>query len=228
MSPERWPAYRAAGDAALLVEFGDTLDPEINRRALAFAEQVAQAHAPGITDSVPTYCAVLIHYEPLQLSFQTVTAWAQAQLAQTTPLTALRRHQIEIPTCYGGEAGPDLEFVAHYHHLTPEEVVRQHSRMDYTVYMMGFMPGFPYLGGLPPELETPRLETPRTRVPAGSVGLAGKQTGIYPLESPGGWRIIGQTAVKLFDPALDPPALLAPGDQVRFVPVARETARRGA
>jgi KipI family sensor histidine kinase inhibitor len=123
---------------------------------------------------------------------------------------------IEIPTRYGGEYGPDLEFVAKHNGLTPDEVVRIHTSQSLRVFMLGFSPGFPYIGPLAPEIAAPRLATPRTLVPAGSVGIAGRQTGIYPSESPGGWRLIGRTDLKLFAPAKDPPALLRPGDYVRF------------
>jgi KipI family sensor histidine kinase inhibitor len=129
---------------------------------------------------------------------------------------------VHIPTLYGGEYGPDLEFVAQHAGLTTEEVVSVHSGSDYLTYMMGFSPGFPYLGGLSNTLTTPRLETPRTEIPAGSVGIADSQTGVYPLASPGGWRLIGRTPFKLFDPGADPPSLLKAGDYVRFVPMATE------
>jgi len=210
------------------VEFGETIDPAVNRRVLASARQFEQARLPGVGDIVPTYRSVLIHYDPLVLSWEAVMAWVRTQAASIDPQPGVSSRRIEIPVVYGGEFGPDLDFVARAHDLSPEEVVRLHWSAEYIVYMMGFMPGFPYLGGLPPELETPRLENPRTRVRAGSVGLAGRQTGIYPLDSPGGWRIIGHTSVKLFDPALDPPALLAPGDRVRFVPVLPGGGPRGA
>jgi len=224
MNAENWPDYRPVGDAALVVEFGEAIDPAINQRVQAFAQRLEAARLPGITDIVPTYRSVLIHYDPLRLSYEEVTSWARVQFQPAGLPVSAGRNRIEIPTVYGGEFGPDLDFVARYHHLSPKDIIRLHSSADYTVYMMGFMPGFPYLGGLPPELETPRLETPRTLVRAGSVGIAGQQTGIYPLDSPGGWRVIGHTAVKLFDPALDPPTLLAPGDTVRFVPVSPEKA----
>ncbi len=222
MNAEHWPDYRPVGDAALVVEFGEAIDPAINQRVQAFAQRLEVARLPGITDIVPTYRSVLIHYDPLPLSYGEVTAWAKAQSQLAGLPVSARHNRIEIPGIYGGDFGPDLDFVARYHHVSPEDVIRLHSSADYTVYMMGFMPGFPYLGGLPPELETPRLETPRTLVRAGSVGIAGKQTGIYPLDSPGGWRVIGHTSARLFDPALDPPVLLAPGDTVRFVPVSPE------
>jgi len=133
------------------------------------------------------------------------------------PLPQARR--VEIPVCYGGEWGPDLDFVARHAGLTTAEVIRRHAAAEYTVYMMGFLPGFPYLGGLDVSIAAPRLETPRRRVPAGSVGIAGEQTGIYPLASPGGWRLIGRTEVALFDLTARPPCLLAPGDQVQFIPI---------
>lgn len=218
MNTEPWPIYRAVGDAALLVEFGEAIDPIINQRVLASTRRLEQARLPGVVDIVPTYRSVLIHYDPLVVSWDAVMVWVRTWAGSTDPQTSASSRRIEIPVVYGGEFGPDLDFVARTHGLSSEEVIRLHCSVEYIVYMMGFMPGFPYLGGLPPELETPRLETPRTGVRAGSVGLAGKQTGIYPLDSPGGWRIIGHTSVVLFDPALNPPTLLTPGDRVRFVP----------
>jgi KipI family sensor histidine kinase inhibitor len=126
---------------------------------------------------------------------------------------------VEIPTVYGGKDGPDLDFVAAYHHISPEDVVRIHAGAVYQVYMLGFTPGFAYLGGMDPLIAAPRLAKPRTKVPAGSVGIAGVQTGVYPLETPGGWRIIGRTPLRLFDLLAEPPVILAPGDEVRFMPV---------
>jgi KipI family sensor histidine kinase inhibitor len=145
----------------------------------------------------------------------------QGLLAMTSK-DGFQPRRVEIPTIYGGEYGPDLDFVAQYHHLTPAEVIRIHSGVDYPVYMLGFIPGFAYLGGLDAAIATPRLDQPRTRIPAGSVGIAGAQTGVYPLDTPGGWRIIGRTPLRLFDPLADPPALLSPGDIVRFIPVSEE------
>jgi KipI family sensor histidine kinase inhibitor len=130
---------------------------------------------------------------------------------------------VKIPTLYGGEMGPDLVFVAEHNGISIDEVIKIHSGAEYRVYMLGFSPGFPYLGGMPKSIETPRLSSPRTVIPAGSVGIAEKQTGIYPNASPGGWRLIGQTPIRLFDPETYPPALLRPGDQVQFVPIDQET-----
>jgi inhibitor of KinA len=222
------PRFLLAGDAAVVVEFGNEINLEINHRVHALARALAEHPLPGLGEAVPTYRSLLLHYDPLRLSYAEVEmSVAEAlQTCDATPPPELRL--VEIPTVYGGEHGPDIGFVAEYNGLTVEEVIRLHSEATYTVYMLGFTPGFPYLGGLPDALVTPRLETPRQRVPAGSVSIAGAQTGIYPLATPGGWRLIGWTPVMLFDPARTPPALLQPGDRVRFVPIAAEEAERGA
>jgi KipI family sensor histidine kinase inhibitor len=208
-----------AGEAALVVEFGDAIDPAINDRVAALAAALATAPLRGLGEAVQTYRSLLIHYDPLVVSAehlcQHVTRLATGDGA------ALQRQTrtLEVPTAYVGEHGPDLSSVAALTGLSERDVIRLHSETLYTVYMVGFLPGFPYLGLLPEALTTPRLETPRTAVPAGAVAIAGRQTGIYPLQSPGGWRIIGHTPLLLFDPERDPPAWLAPGDQVRFVPI---------
>lgn len=222
---EIWqPRFKPAGDSAVLVELGDAIDPAINRRVHALAEAInnltlAEEAASPIGEAVPAYSSVLVQYDPLVMDYTLVVDWIQSLLQQLSaaPLVAPRR--VEIPTRYGGECGPDLEFVARSHNLSPAEVIRIHSQAEYTVYLLGFLPGFPYLGGLDERIATPRLEKPRRRVPAGSVGIAGQQTGIYPLESPGGWQLIGRAQVCLFDPLRHPPALLAPGDLLKFVPV---------
>jgi inhibitor of KinA len=221
------PRFLLAGDAALVVEFGDAIDLEINRRVHALARALARRPLPGLGEAVPSYRSLLVHYDPLRLSYAQVESFvAEAlQWREDAPLPEPRL--VEIPAVYGGEHGPDIGFVAEHNGLAVEEVIRLHSEATYSVYMLGFTPGFPYLGGLPDALATPRLETPRQRVPAGSVGIAGAQTGIYPLSTPGGWRLIGWTPVMLFDPARTPPALLQPGDRVRFAPVS-EGAARGA
>jgi len=211
------PRLLPAGDAALVVELGDTIDPAINRRVHALAHTLAAMAVPGVIESVPAYRSLLVHYDPLVLSYAQAREAAAAALGRCADLPPQEPRTVEIPTAYGGEYGPDLAYVASYHGLSVEEVVRLHSGAIYTVYMLGFTPGFPYLGGLPPQLATPRLATPRTVVPAGSVGIAGPQTGIYPLSSPGGWQIIGRTPAVLFDPQRDPPALVQPGERVRFV-----------
>ncbi len=210
-----FPRFSPAGDSALLVELGDQIDLPTNRRLHALASWLRGV--PELGEAVPGYATLLVHYDPLRLSYAGVLdrIWqglaAAEQAAQTTP------RRVVIPVRYGGEDGPDLEFVAQHCGLSMDEVIRRHSQGEYVVYFLGFTPGFPYLGGLDPSIAAPRLPSPRVRIPAGSVGIAASQTGVYPLESPGGWRIIGRTDVALFNPFNQPPALLAPGDEVRFI-----------
>lgn len=219
MASAEWPRYLPAGDAALVVEFGDRIDKGINRQVHVLVRLLAQDPPPGLGEAVPTYRSLLVHYDPLQMGYDDVTRLVRDRLRRSEEVPPPRPRTVEIPTVYGGEFGPDLPFVAEHNGLAVEEVIHLHSSVDYPVYMLGFTPGFPYLGGMPTAIAAPRLETPRPRVPAGSVGLAGQQTGIYPIASPGGWRIIGRTPMVLFDPHRDPPALLAAGDRVRFVPI---------
>lgn len=216
------PRLLPVGDAALVVEFGEGIDPEVNARVMALARALAASPLPGLGEAVPSYRSLLVHYDPLLLPEERLRRHL-ARLAATAGAGAEHQPRLrEVPTVYGGEYGPDLDSVCEITGLPANEVIRLHSETIYTVYMIGFLPGFPYLGLLPEALETPRLATPRTRVPAGAVAIAGRQTGIYPLESPGGWRIIGHTPLQLFDPTRTPPSWFAPGDQVRFVPVDAE------
>jgi KipI family sensor histidine kinase inhibitor len=209
----------ALGDAAVLIRLGDEIDLGLNQRVHAL-EALLQVTAPdGILATVPAYCTLLIHYDPLRLTFTQVASWVTEQMERVEATTRSEPRRVEVPVQYGGEYGPDLEAVASSTGLSTAEVIRLHSQREYTVYMMGFTPGFPYLGTLPEPLVLPRLETPRTRVPAGTVAIAGSQTGIYPLASPGGWHLLGWTPLKLFDPASERPFLFAPGDQVKFIPV---------
>jgi KipI family sensor histidine kinase inhibitor len=236
MSQPQYPRYLPAGDQGLVVEFGDTIDPAINRRvrALFLALQAGPAPSspdrpwdpasagfriPGIVDLVPTYRSLLITYDPLRLPLDDLQR-ALITLEERPGRAPMPTPRIlEIPTAYGGPFGPDLAFVASHNGLRQEEVVAIHCGTDYLVYMMGFSPGFPYLGGMSERIATPRLETPRTAIPAGSVGIAQTQTGIYPVESPGGWQLIGRTPVALFDAARHPPVLIEAGDYLRFVPI---------
>lgn len=213
-----------------MVEFADAISPEANERVYALAEALRRRPLPGLREAVPTYRSLLLHFDPLTLEEARLRRHVEALLrGDAVRLAPEREPRLrEVPTLYGGAMGPDLPSVAELTGLTEAEVVRLHSETIYTVYMVGFLPGFPYLGVLPEALETPRLEEPRLVVPAGSVAIAGRQTGIYPLESPGGWRLIGRTPLRLFDPRRDPPAYIAPGDRVRFVPVsAAEYERAG-
>lgn len=204
-----------ASDRSLLVRFGDEISPAIHRQVRDF---VRAFRAPWVTNLHPAYATVLISFDPRRTTHAEMEAAAQAAAA-ATPETDARL--VEIPVHYGGEDGPDLDDVARINNLTPEEVIAIHASVEYLVYFLGFSPGFPYLGGMREEIAAPRLAVPRKHVRAGSVAIGGRQTGIYPLASPGGWRIIGRTDLELFRADRRPAALLEMGDRVRFV-------RRGA
>jgi len=208
-----------AGDSALVIEFGDEINQEVNRKVHALADALGKSSLPGLGEAVPTYRSLLIHYDPLCLSCDEVKAFVLEVLQKCEEKSPPKARVVEIPVVYGGEFGPDIEFVAEHNGLSVEKVISLHSGVTYTVYMLGFTPGFAYLGGMPEAIATPRLETPRTLVPAGSVGIAGEQAGIYPIATPGGWRLIGRTPLKFFGPERDPPTLLKAGDLVRFVPM---------
>lgn len=208
---------RPASDRALLVSFGDAITIEAHRevrRLLAALE-----HRPaGILNLHPAFASVLVDFDPRRRTHDEVSVLVRERMAAGAPTAGDDPRLIEIPVCYGGEFGPDLASVAEHAGLTAEQVVELHASSSYLVYFLGFSPGFPHLGGLPGKLATPRLPAPRKRVPAGSVAIGGSQTGVYPMESPGGWRIIGRTPLRLFDPDASPPALLRAGDTVRFIP----------
>lgn len=204
------------------MELGDAIEPDVNFKVRALAEVLQNMALRGLQGIVPTYRAVLLVYDPMLTEphfLMDMVRLAEERL----PNTKLPPHRkMEIPVCYEGEFGPDMEFVAAYHGLSAEQVIQIHSSQDYQIYMMGFTPGFPFLGGLPEVLATPRLETPRLLVPAGSVAIAANQTGIYPIASPGGWRIIGRTPLRLFRPELSEPFLYRAGDIIRFRPISAQ------
>lgn len=209
---------REAGDSALLVELAAVIDPEINAHAIAIAAAVESERLPGVRDVVPTYRSVALHFDPLVITGEEVRAALERALE--APRTQADSRAIDVPVVYGGDAGPDLDEVADWAGLTPDAVAQLHASPTYRVFMIGFLPGFPYLASVDERIAAFRRVVPRVRVPAGSVGIAGRQTGIYPRESPGGWQIIGRTGLRLFDPARVPPALFQPGDSVRFIPSA--------
>lgn len=210
--------FLPVGDTAFAVEFGSVIAPEINALVHRTAALLALAPPAGLVETVPTFRSLLVHYDPLVTSADALQAvLAALDLGETAGAAPARLWH--LPVLYGGEAGPDLEEVARATGLSVPEVIAQHSGTTYRVYVQGFLPGFAYLGDLPAALDLPRLSVPRVRVPAGSVAIAQRMTGVYPLESPGGWRLIGNTPVRFFDPTLTPPTLFAPGDGVRFVPV---------
>ena len=218
------PDIERLGEDGLLVRLGTAIDPRINARVHALARQLAASRPDWVRDIVPAYASLAVFVEPgrpphASDPLDAAIDWIRAQPADVVADTAIPS-VVEIPVRYGGEDGPDLAAVAAHAGLDPADVISRHAAVDYTVAMLGFAPGFPYLLGLDPSLAMQRLQTPRLRVPAGSVGIGGAQTGIYPRSGPGGWRIIGRTETVLFDPRHSPPSLLSPGDRVRFVPVA--------
>ncbi len=218
------PALLPCGDQALIVEFGDAIDPAVNRRVHDLAHAIESAGVAGVYDLVPTYRSLLVYYNPVRTSWTELEGSLRSLLSDTGERGLSAPRVVLLPTFYGGEYGPDLEFVAENAGITPDEAVALHSGTDYLVYMMGFSPGFPYLGGLDERLATPRLESPRLEIPAGSVGIAEIQTGVYPVASPGGWQLIGRTPLRLFDETAEQPAVLQAGDYIRFVPLETEAA----
>ena len=222
----RTPQYRIMGDRSLLVELGNHIGIDVNKRVRELFTTLKFAPLEGLVEVIPAYASLLLIVDPLKVSLSLLQKEIQHTLKTLDPSRIPEPKTVDIPVVYGDEYGPDLEWVARYHDITPDEVVRLHTAQIYHVYMIGFVPGFPYMGELPKTLVTPRRETPRTVVPKGSVGLAQAQTGIYASQSPGGWQIIGRTPLTLFNAAKTPPALLQMGDQVRFVAIqADEMAR---
>ena len=211
--------FLPAGDKSLIIEFGDSISPEINKEIRNMYIAMEKSGLDGIIEMVPTYRSLLVSYNPLKIKYKDLCSKLREYEENLGDSGSEPAKVVEIPTIYGGEYGPDLEFVAQHNNLSVDEVIEIHSSRNYLIYMLGFTPGFPYLGGMSEKIETPRLKTPRTKIPGGSVGIAGKQTGIYPIDSPGGWQLIGRTPVKLYDPFAEPPVLLNAGDYVRFVPI---------
>lgn len=214
------PTISPVGDCAISIDFGQVIDPKINRHIRQIIEQIKDLQLDGIIELVPTYCALLVQYDAMVYSYSDICRILEPTLQESVTDSANELVTIvEIPTVYGGEFGPDLGFVASHNHLSEAEVVSIHSGTDYLVYMLGFIPGFTYLGGMDPRIATPRLSSPRTLIPAGSVGIAGEQTGTYPSDSPGGWQIIGRTPVTMYDMSKKQAALLQAGDYVRYVSI---------
>jgi inhibitor of KinA len=211
------PKIVPLGDSSILVQLGSDIHISVNQRVHALANLIEASRIHGIIETVPAYATLLVQYDPLVLSHSQIKEFLWEKISQSGTTVSRKPKQVQVPVRYGGEHGVDLETVAHHLHLRVEEVIHIHSGKLYTVFMMGFTPGFPYMGRLDDALVMPRLETPRTRVPAGTVAIAGSQTGIYPIASPGGWQLIGWTPLQLFDPNSDTPFLFAPGDEVKFV-----------
>ena len=214
------------GDCAVTVQVGYEISEETNRKVVSLMRALAEAAIPGLRELVPSYSAVCVHYDPEQISYEQLLERLNDLEIKELSSESASQKIVEIPVCYGGEYGPDLAFVAEHNGLSPEEVIAIHSGGTYLVYMLGFLPGFAYMGGMDERIATPRLTSPRARIPAGSVGIAGGQTGIYPLASPGGWQLIGRTPVKMF--AMEGETgkfALSAGDRVKFVPITEEQYR---
>ena len=223
----QYPRIIPASDSALLIEFGDAIDYAINARVYSLQSDIEASDInEGIVEFIPSYRSLLVEYDPVKFAHDDirdrVAALLEDRSATASSFTDDGGEPHQIPVAYGGEYGPDLETVAEHAGLTPEQVIEIHSGTDYHVFMLGFAPGFPYLGGMDPRIACPRLATPRTLVPAGSVGIAEAQTGVYPNASPGGWQLIGRTPMALFDVNADPPAAMLPGTKVNFVPISHD------
>jgi KipI family sensor histidine kinase inhibitor len=212
------PRFLASGDTALCVEFGDRIDREVSARVLALANRIQAAEIAGVVELVPTFRSLLVHYDPSVSSQATLRAALEPLVVKLGAAEGASRRWT-LPACYDVSVAPDLEEVAARTGLSVREVIERHSAVTYHVYMLGFLPGYPYLGDLPPELALPRRENPRTRVPPGSIAIATTMTAVYPLESPGGWHLIGRTPVALWDVRRDPPVLLSAGDKIVFAPI---------
>ncbi|MQF81477.1 MAG: 5-oxoprolinase subunit PxpB [SAR202 cluster bacterium] len=218
---QRFPRVVPAGDSAILIELGSEIAPEISSMVFALTDLVKDAGLNSGLEVLPTYRSVLVYYDPLVSSYVEMFDAVNGALERLVePVNGNSSVKIiEIPVVYGGDDGPDLDFVANHAGITEDAVIELHSGTEYRVYMLGFSPGFPYLGGLDERIAAPRLKTPRVLVPAGSVGIAESQTGVYPDAGPGGWRIIGRTSVPLFDVNSSTPSLITPATKVRFIPV---------
>ncbi|WP_291493025.1 5-oxoprolinase subunit PxpB [Desulfurella sp.] len=208
--------FLPAGDKALVVEFGNEISEEINNIVINLSFFIETLNLPEIEEVVPTYRSLLIYYNPTRSNIIELKEKIEGLIENLTMIKPKEPKTFFVPVLYGGEFGPDLSFVAEFNNISESEVIRLHTSVKYKIYMIGFAPGFPYLGGMLEKISTPRLETPRKLVKAGSVGIAGKQTGIYPIDDPGGWRIIGRTPIKIYNPLNDPPVLFLPGDYIKF------------
>ncbi|PLR75586.1 kinase inhibitor [Bacillus sp. V3-13] len=219
------------GDNAVIIELGEDINIETQQKVQFIASLLDKNTEDWMIEYIPAFTTVTLFYDPVKVStkakkhtlpYDFVCSRLRSLLAEVTTGNQANQRVVQIPVCYGGELGPDLEFVAGHNGLTTEEVIHIHSTGDYIVYMIGFAPGFPYIGGMSEKIATPRRKTPRIKIPPRTVGIAGKQTGVYPIETPGGWQLIGRTPVELFRPDEEPPSLLRAGDRIQFKPISYE------
>ena len=211
-----------AGDSSILIEFGKEISPEINQKIAATVQLIKDQQIEGVVDVIPAFCSLLINYDPRVVLYDQICERMKGLANMDAKTGAGSKRIFEIPVCYGGKYGPDIDTIADNAGLSVEEVIKIHSSKDYLIYMLGFLPGFCYLGGLDERIHTPRLANPRIKIPAGSVGIGGSQTGIYPLDSPGGWQLMGMTPVKTYNPARETPILVQAGDYIRFVSISEQ------
>lgn len=220
--------FTALGDRAVTITLGTTIDEVTRLRVQSLCAALDAQPVPGLIEYVPAFASLTVHYDPARVPlasggtspYESLCALLTDALQRATPASIPTPRTVTIPVAYGGEFGPDLEDVARHAGISPDDVIALHTSGDYVVHMVGFIAGFGYLGGLPHKIATPRRATPRTLVPASTVGIGGSQTGVYPIDSPGGWNLIGRTPLTMFDPRRDPPTLLHAGDRVRFVALA--------
>lgn len=208
--------FYPAGDSALVAEFGQVIDEAINEQVHGMARWLLAQRIPGVLEVLPTFRSLMVYYDPLKISYGKLVKRLQRCPDLSGTEGTKEKRILEVPCCYDG---PDLESMEILTGLPREQIIDIHSSVDYKIYMMGFLPGFVYLGGLDSRICAPRLETPRTRIEPGSVGIGGSQTGVYPVASPGGWRILGRTPLKFYDPAREKPILCQAGEYIRFVPI---------
>lgn len=224
---------RPLGDSALVIQLGTVISPTLHNKIINLVYIIELESFKGLSEVVPGYNNVTVFYDPViirlsnknnkeKTAFEIVSTFIMNNVKKLENTPAVKKRLVEIPVLYGGYCGPDLEYIAQFNGITKEEVIELHTRKDYLVYMIGFAPGFPYLGDVDKQIATPRKEKPSPKIAAGSVGIAGEQTGIYSLDSPGGWQVIGQTPVDLFNPKSSPPTLLESGDEIRFISITKE------
>lgn len=211
--------FQPASDQSLLIHFGQQITPEAHQRVRKLLRLLEQKPIAGVRNLNPAYCSILVTFDALQLSHAELEGILRRYIQRSDALRIPKGRELKIPTCYGGQFGPDLNEVASQHGLTPAQAIELHASVTYTVYFLGFVPGFAYLGELPEALATPRLDSPRRSTPPGSVGIAGSQTGVYPFATPGGWRLIGRTPIAMFRPDRKAMSFVAIGDRVRFTPI---------
>ncbi len=214
------------GECAVTVEFSRDMDPHAGTAAVMLAGALRGQNVDGICEIIPTYRSVTVCFDPLAISYKVIKKWISRCMRHHTATAGKRIRRFYIPVCYGGQYGIDLDYIAQRTGLAPREVVRRHISREYPINMIGFLPGFPYLSGMDPTIAVPRLENPREKIPAGSVGIGGEQTGVYPISSPGGWRLIGRTPVRLYDPGRTPSVLYEAGDWIRFYAVSEQEYRK--